>query len=62
MKLFAMIRWYNNGHKLSDDEQVEILYCYSRTFEYIKSGFDIFCKHINDKGYDTKAYLATLIR
>ena len=62
MKLFAMVRWYNNGNQISDKEQVEILYSYSRSFEHIKGDFDIFYKLIKDEGYDTKPYLATLIR
>jgi len=62
MKLFAMVRWFNNGYQLSDDALIDILYSYSRTIEHNKVGMDEIFKMIKKNGLDSMAYMATLIR
>lgn len=62
MKLLGIIRWYRNGHQLSDDEQCEIIYSYSRSIEHLKSSMDTMYNVIQDNGFSQMAYLAVLIR
>lgn len=62
MKLFAMVRWYNNGLQLSEEEFIDIFYSYSR---FIEHGADTMAELFdqNEKdGYDNLAYLVALIR
>lgn len=62
MKLFAMVHWYNNGYQLSDDEQIEILYSYSRVIEHTEKCIDFIYEQIKENGLDGMAYLAVLLR
>lgn len=62
MRLFAMVRWNNNGFRLSEEEMVEIFYSYSRFIEHGQTTMDDFYNQIKSNGLDNKAFLALLIR
>ncbi|MGB8454187.1 MAG: hypothetical protein WCD89_17885 [Anaerocolumna sp.] len=61
IKLFAAIRWYNNGSKITLKEYEEILYSYSRTMEHSFSRFKEIYAGMEEKGYHTLACLSVLI-
>lgn len=62
MRLFAMVHWYNNGYHLSDDEQIDILYSYSRVIEHTEKCIEFIYEQIKENGLDKMAYLAALLR
>lgn len=62
IKLFGLIRWFHNDYRLSDEEQCEILYSYSRAIEHLEGCIDDIYDSIKELNFNTMAYLAVLIR
>lgn len=62
MKLFALVRWFNNGFQLSDEDLIDILYSYSREIEHGNNTMSELFNHIKENGFDKTAYLIALIR
>lgn len=62
IKLFGIIRWFNNGYQITDDEQCEILYSYSRAIEHYEGCIDRIYDRIVELNLSNMAYLAAIIR
>lgn len=62
MKLFALIKWINNKQILTDDEQIDIMYSYSRMFEHSSVAYASLYEQMKEKGFTSIAYLTTLIK
>ncbi len=62
LKLFAVIRWFNNGYQFSEEEQCEIFYSYSRTIEHHEGCVDRIYDKIKELNFNGLAYVAILTR
>jgi len=61
IKMIAMVRWYNNGFTISDDEWTDILYLYSRDIEHGKNLMNELHEQMKEKDLDNVAHLISLI-
>lgn len=61
MKLFALIKWINNKQILTDDEQIDIMYSYSRSFEHNTKTYGTFYNKMEKQGFSSIEYLINLI-
>lgn len=62
IKLFALVKWFNNGYELSGKDMVDILYSYSRVLEHQNNQLGKLYEQIKERELDNLAYLAILIR
>lgn len=61
IKLALMSTWMKNNSKLTNEDVIDVLYSFSRALEHNEHFIESLYSKIKDAGYDSMAYLATIV-
>lgn len=61
IKFALMSTWIKNNNELTNEDVIDVLYSFSRALEHSEGFIESVYSKIKDAGYDSMAYLATIV-